>query len=61
MKKVIPINVTSEGLSQTLTAVYFKKGAYNFLKADCLERGGHAEHSELAVMEIYEDGVDTDR
>lgn len=53
--------MTSEGLSQTLTAVYFKKGAYNFLKPDCLERGGHTEHSELAVMEVYEDGIDPDR
>ena len=39
MKRQIPINVTSEGLCQTLTAVYYKKSAYNFLKERCLEWG----------------------
>lgn len=51
--------MTCEGLSQTLTAVYYKKGAYNFLKNDFLDRGGHKEHTEVAVLEIYEDTEDT--
>lgn len=55
MKKQIPINVTREGLAPTLTAVYYKKGSYNFLKDTFLEQGGHQKHSELAVLElIYE-------
>ena len=58
MKKIIPINVTAEGLAPTLTAVYYKKGAYNFLKENCMIPGNHLKHSEMAVIEIYEDGED---
>lgn len=55
MKKMVPLNVTSEGLAPTLTAVYYKKGTYNFLKEKCLEWGAHMEHAEIAVLEIYEE------
>lgn len=58
MKKVIPINVSADGLAPTLTAVYYKKGAYNFLKDTFLQRGGHSEHTELAVMEISDEVED---
>lgn len=51
----MPINVTGEGLAPTLTAVYYKKGAYNFLKERCLEWGAHQLHSEMAVLEVYEE------
>ena len=58
MRKVIPINVTSEGIAPTLTAVYYKKGAYNFLKDTFLQLGGHSEHTEIAVMEIIDGEVE---
>lgn len=55
MRRILPINVTSEGLAPTLTAVYYKKGTYNFLKETCLEWGAHMKHAEIAVLEmIYE-------
>lgn len=59
MRKQIPINVTSDGICPTLTAVYYKKGAYNFLKEMCLEWGGHQMHSEIAVLEVYGEAEDT--
>lgn len=55
MKK-IPINCNSGGVSPTITAVYYKKGVYNFLKENCLDYGTHGKHAEPAVIE-----VDTDR
>lgn len=52
--RVVPLNLTADGLAPTLTAVYYKKGAYNFLKDGCLDWGDREKHSEMAVMEIYE-------
>lgn len=55
MKKQIAINLTSDGLAPTLTAVYYKKGTYNFLKETCLEWGAHMKHAEIAVLEVYDE------
>lgn len=51
----LPINVDRDGVSKCIPAVYYKQGAYNFLKDNMLDIGGHHEHAFTGVLEIYED------
>lgn len=50
----LPINVDKDGASKCIPAVYYKQGAYNFLKDNMLGGGAHKEHAFTGVLEIYD-------